>query len=132
MLLVDTNVLVDVLQNDPQWADWSIAQMRAQARLHALVINPVIYAEISLSFSTIEALDEVVLTLGLELREVPRAALFLAAKAYAQYRRRAGSKEQVLPDFFIGAHATVEGWPLLTRDASRFRTYFPTLQVLAP
>ncbi len=132
MLLVDTNVLVDVLQNDPQWADWSIAQMRAQARVHAFVINPVIYAEISLSFSTIEALDDVVLTMGLALREVPRPALFLAAKAYAQYRRRGGSKEQVLPDFFIGAHATVEGWPLLTRDASRFRTYFPTLQVLAP
>jgi predicted nucleic acid-binding protein len=132
MLLVDTNVLVDVVQNDPQWADWSIAQMRAQSSLHALVINPIIYAEISLSFSTLEALDDVVSTLALELREIPRPALFLAAKAYAQYRRRGGSKRQVLPDFFIGAHAAVEGWPLLTRDASRFRTYFPTLDVLAP
>lgn len=132
MLLVDTNVLVDVLQNDPQWADWSIAQMRAQSSLHALVINPIIYAEISLSFSTLEALDDVVGTLALELREIPRPALFLAAKAYAQYRRRGGSKLQVLPDFFIGAHAAVEGWPLLTRDARRFRTYFPTLDVLAP
>jgi predicted nucleic acid-binding protein len=71
-------------------------------------------------------------TLALELREIPRPALFLAAKAYAQYRRRGGSKLQVLPDFFIGAHAAVEGWPLLTRDASRFKTYFPTLEVLAP
>ena len=132
MLLVDTNVLVDVLQNDPQWADWSVAQMRAQSSLHALVINPIIYAEISLSFSTLEALDDVVATLALELREIPRPALFLAAKAYAQYRRRGGSKLQVLPDFFIGAHAAVEGWPLLTRDASRLRTYFPTLDVLAP
>jgi predicted nucleic acid-binding protein len=132
MLLVDTNVLVDVLQNDPQWADWSIAQMRAQASLHALVINPIIYAEVSLSFSTIEALDDVVGTLALELREIPRPALFLAAKAFAQYRRRGGSKLQVLPDFFIGAHAAVEGWPLLTRDARRFKTYFPTLEVLAP
>jgi predicted nucleic acid-binding protein len=132
MLLVDTNVLVDVLQNDPQWAEWSISQMRAQSSLHALVINPIIYAEMSLSFSTLEALDDVVLTLALELREIPRAALFLAAKAYAQYRRRGGNKQQVLPDFFIGAHAAVEGWPLLTRDASRFRTYFPTLDVLAP
>jgi predicted nucleic acid-binding protein len=132
MLLVDTNVLVDVLQNDPQWADWSIAQMRAQSSLHALVINPIIYAEMSLSFSTLEALDDVVGTLALELREIPRPALFLAAKAYAQYRRRGGSKLQVLPDFFIGAHAAVEGWPLLTRDASRFKTYFPTLEVLAP
>ena len=132
MLLVDSNVLVDVLQNDPQWADWSIAQMRAQARLHALVINPVIYAEMSLSFSTLEALDDVVLTMALELHQIPRPALFLAAKACAQYRKRGGSKGQVLPDFFIGAHAAVEGWPLLTRDASRFRTYFPTLDVLAP
>lgn len=132
MLLVDTNVLVDVLQNDPQWADWSIAQLRAQARLHALVVNPVIYAEMALSFSTLEALDDVVRTLRLELREIPRPALFLAAKAFAQYRRRGGRNAQVLPDFFIGAHAAVEGWALLTRDASRFRTYFPSLVVLAP
>jgi predicted nucleic acid-binding protein len=132
MLLVDTNVLVDVLQNDPQWADWSIAQMRAQSSLHALVINPIIYAEVSLSFSTLEALDDVMGTLALELREIPRPALFLAAKAFAQYRRRGGSKQQVLPDFFIGAHAAVEGWPLLTRDARRFNSYFPTLEVLAP
>ena len=132
MLLVDTNVLVDVLQNDPQWAEWSISQMRAHSSLHALVINPIIYAEMSLSFSTLEALDDVVVTLALELREIPRAALFLAAKAYAQYRRRGGSKLHVLPDFFIGAHAAVEGWQLLTRDANRFRTYFPTLDVLAP
>ena len=132
MLLVDTNVLVDVLQNEPQWADWSIAQLRAQAKLHALAINPVIYAEMSLSFSTLEALDDVVLTMALELREIPRPALFLAARAYVLYRRRGGSKGHVLPDFFIGAHAAVEGWPLLTRDASRFKTYFPTLDVVAP
>jgi predicted nucleic acid-binding protein len=132
MLLVDTNVLVDVLQNDPQWADWSIAQLRAQAQLHALVINPVIYAELSLSFSTFEALDRVVATMELAMHEVPRPALFLAGKAYLQYRRRGGAKAQVLPDFFIGAHAAVEGWPLLTRDASRFRTYFPRLEVIAP
>ena len=132
MLLVDTNVLVDVLQNDPQWADWSIAQLRAQAQLHALTINPVIYAELSLSFSNFEALDRAVATMELALHEVPRPALFLAGKAYLQYRRRGGAKAQVLPDFFIGAHAAVEGWPLLTRDASRFRTYFPRLEVIAP
>lgn len=132
MLLVDTNVLVDVLQDDPQWANWSIGQLRAQASIHQLAINPIIYAEMSLSFSTLEGLDSAVSTLALELREIPRPALFLAAKAYAQYRRRGGSKLQVLPDFFIGAHAAVESWPLLTRDASRFRTYFPTLEVVAP
>jgi len=132
MLLVDTNVLVDVLQNDAQWAEWSIAQLRAQAQLHQLVINPVIYAELSLSFSTFEALDRVVATMELAMHEVPRPALFLAGKAYLQYRRRGGVKTQVLPDFFIGAHAAVEGWPLLTRDASRFRSYFPRLAVIAP
>lgn len=132
MLLVDTNVLVDVLQDDPQWADWSIGQLRAQAKLHELVVNPVIYAELSLSFSTIEALDAVMTRLELSTKEIPKAALFLASKAFAQYRRRGGNKTQVLPDFFIGAHAAVQGWPLLTRDASRFRTYFPSLEVLAP
>jgi predicted nucleic acid-binding protein len=132
MLLVDTNVLVDVLQNDPQWADWSIAKLRAQAQLHALAINPVIYAELSLSFSTFEALDRVVATMELAMHELPRPALFLAGKAYLQYRRRGGGKAQVPPDFFIGAHAAVEGWPLLTRDAGRFRTHFPRLEVIAP
>ena len=132
MLLVDTNVLVDLLQDDPQWADWSIAQLRSQSKLHALVINPVIYAEMSLSFSTLKDLDDVMLTMELVLREIPRPALFLAARAYAQYRRRGGSKGQGLPDFFIGAHAAVEGWPLLTGDANRFDTYFPALDVIAP
>ncbi len=132
MLLVDTNVLVDVLQDDPQWADWSIGQLRAQSKVHELAINPIIYAEMSLSFSTLEALDDVVDSLGLSMRDMPCPALFLAAKAFAQYRRRGGSKNQVLPDFFIGAHAAVEGWQLLTRDASRFCTYFPRLQVISP
>ena len=132
MLLIDTKVLVDVLQDDPQWADWSIGQLRAQAQIHELVINPVVYAEMSLSFSTIEALDAVVARMELTLQEIPKPALFLAGKAFAQYRRRGGGKSQVLPDFFIGAHAAVQGWPLLTRDASRFRTYFPSLEVLAP
>lgn len=132
MLLVDTNVLVDVVQDDPQWADWSIRQLRAQAMLHELAINAIVYAELSLSFSTIEALERTVATLQLVVRDIPRPALFLAGKAFAQYRRRGGIKAQVLPDLLIGAHAAVEGWSLLTRDASRFRTYFPTLNVIAP
>jgi predicted nucleic acid-binding protein len=132
MLLVDTNVLVDVLQDDAQWAEWSIGQLRAQAQIHELAVNPVIYAEMSLSFSTIEALDAVVERMALSIQAIPKPALFLAGKAFARYRRQGGAKGHVLPDFFIGAHAAVEGWPLLTRDASRFRAYFPTLQVLAP
>lgn len=132
MVLLDTNVLVDVLQDDPQWAEWSIGQLRAQSRVHELAINPVVYAELSLSFTTFEALDRVVARMQLAMRELPRPALFLAGKAFVQYRRRGGRKAQVLPDFFIGAHAAVMGWPLLTRDAGRFRTYFPSLDVIAP
>jgi predicted nucleic acid-binding protein len=132
MLLVDTNVLVDVLQDDPQWAEWSIGQLRAQAKIHELLINPMVYAELSLSFASFESLNRVVATMKLSLHEIPRPALFLAGKAYLRYRRSGGGKSQVLPDFFIGAHAAVEGWPLLTRDAGRFRTYFPNLEVVAP
>ena len=132
MLLVDTNVLLDVLQDDPQWAEWSIRQLRAQAQLHELAINTVIYAELSLSFSTLEGLEDTVARMELAVVEIPRPALFLAGRAFVAYRRRGGSKTQVLPDFFIGAHAAVRGWPLLTRDAARFRTYFPTLEVVAP
>ena len=132
MLLVDTNVLVDVLQDDPQWAEWSIGQLRAQAQIHELAVNPVIYAEMSLSFSTMEVLDAVVERMALTVQEIPKPALFLAGKAFAQYRRRGGSRAQVLPDFFIGAHAAVQGWALLTRDGSRFRTYFPGLEVIGP
>ena len=102
MLLVDTNVLVDVVQDDPQWADWSIRQLRAQAMIHELAINAIVYAELSLSFSTIEALERTVATLQLAVRDIPRPALFLAGKAFVQYRRRGGIKAQVLPDFQIG------------------------------
>lgn len=131
-VLVDTNVLVDVVQDDPTWAEWSVRQLRAQAQAHALVINPVVYAELSLSFQSIESLDRLLADLRMAVREVPRPALFLAAKAHLQYRRRGGARLQVLPDFFIGAHAAVEGWTLLSRDAGRFTTYFPTLTVVAP
>jgi len=132
MLLVDTNVLVDVLENDPQWADWSIAQLRAQSRIHQLAINPVIYTELSLTFSTVEALDQTIEQLGLVLIELPRPALFLAGKAFVRYRRQGGTKSNVLGDFFIGAHAAVSGHPVLTRDTRRYATYFPTVTLIAP
>ncbi|OHC65685.1 MAG: DNA-binding protein [Rhodocyclales bacterium GWA2_65_19] len=132
MLLVDTNVLVDVLENDPEWADWSIAQLRAQAKIHRLAINPVIYSELSLTFSTVEALDRTIDGLGLALIEIPRPALFLAGKAFVRYRRQGGSKSNVLSDFFIGAHAAVSGYPLLTRDTRRYSTYFSNVALLAP
>ena len=132
MLIVDTNVMLDILEDDPKWADWSASQVDAQSSVHELIINPVIYAELSLSYSTLEALENAVAGMQLQLHEPPRAALFLAAKAFAQYRRRGGTKAQVLPDFFIGAHAAVRRWPLLTRDAARFATYFPTLELISP
>lgn len=132
MILVDTNVLIDVLEDDPVWADWSIEQMRAQSRIHNLVINPVIYAELSQTFSTFEALDEVVEEMGLLMQEVPRPALFLAGKAFVRYQKVGGGKNNVLADFFIGAHAAVKRLPLLTRDAKRYRSYFPSVQLVVP
>lgn len=132
MILVDTNVLIDVLENDPVWADWSIQQLRAQSQAHDLVINPIIYAELSQTFSTFEALDEVVTELGLLMQEVPRPALFLAGKAFVRYRKVGGGKNNVPADFFIGAHAAVNGLPLLTRDAKRYRSYFPSVALVVP
>ena len=131
-MLVDTNVLVDVLENDPDWADWSVAQLRAQAQIHRLVINPVIYAELSLAFSTVEALDEALAALQIPVIEIPKPALFLAGKAFVKYRRRGGTKTNVLADFFIGAHAAVAGLPVLTRDVRRYVGYFSSVQVIAP
>ncbi len=131
-MLVDTNVLVDILEDDPEWVDWSIAQLQAQSRVHRLVINPIIYAELALTFSSFEALDDALDGMQLPVVEIPRPALFLAGKAFAEYRRRGGTKNKVLADFFIGAHAAVAGWPILTRDGSRYRSYFPTVTVVAP
>jgi predicted nucleic acid-binding protein len=131
-MLVDTNVLIDVFEDDSDWADWSLSQLQSQSRIHRLVINPVIYAEVSLAFSTVEALDAVLDGMELPLLEIPRPALFLAGKAFAQYRRRGGVKNNVLGDFFIGAHAAVSGLPVLTRDARRYRQYFPMVQLVCP
>lgn len=132
MVLVDTNVLVDVLENDPSWADWSVAQLRAQSQVHELAINPVIYAEMSLAFDTPQALDDAIAGMELTLADMPRPALFLAGKAFVRYRREGGTRQSVLSDFFIGAHAAVLGCPLLTRDARRYRSYFPTVELIAP
>lgn len=132
MLLVDTNVLVDVLENDPQWADWSIQQLRAQSKIHRLAINPIIYSELSLAFSTVEALDQTLDDLDLVMIEMPRPALFLAGKAFVRYRGQGGTKNNVLGDFFIGAHAAVSGHAILTRDTRRYATYFPSVVLVAP
>ncbi|MHB8165173.1 MAG: type II toxin-antitoxin system VapC family toxin [Sulfuricella sp.] len=132
MLLVDTNVLVDVLEDDPAWADWSIGQLRAQSKIHRLAINPIIYSELSLTFSAVEALDQTLDELGLVMIEIPRPALFLAGKAFVRYRRQGGSKSNVLGDFFIGAHAAVSGYTVLTRDTRRYTSYFHSVILIAP
>ncbi|MDO9189865.1 MAG: type II toxin-antitoxin system VapC family toxin, partial [Sulfurimicrobium sp.] len=124
--------LVDVLEDDPVWADWSISQLRAQSKIHRLAINPIIYAELSLTFSAVEALDQTLDDLGLSMLAIPRPALFLAGKAFVRYRRQGGQKSNVLADFFIGAHAAVSGHPLLTRDTRRYISYFPSLTLIAP
>jgi len=130
--LVDTNVLLDVVTDDPAWAEWSIRQLDAASFKGPLAINDVVYAELSVRFATIEALDSVLDDAGVAIIPIPRAALFLAGKAFQKYRGAGGLRTGVLPDFFIGAHAAVSALALLTRDAARYRTYFPTVDLVAP
>lgn len=132
MLLVDTNVLVDVLENDPDWADCSIHQLRTQAQVHDLVINPVIYAELSLAFESVEALDGTLDGMEITVEDIPRPALFLSGRAFVRYHRSGGTKSGVLPDFFIGAHAAVLGCGIVTRDARRYSRYFKTVPLITP
>ena len=131
-MLVDTNVLIDVLNNEPQWADWSIHQLRVQSKIHVLSINPIIYAELSCTFKKVEDLDKVLQVMELQFNQIPKPALFLAGKAFQRYRRLGGVKNSILADFFIGAHAAVSRLPVLTRDTQRYQTYFPTVKLVSP
>jgi predicted nucleic acid-binding protein len=132
VLIVDTNVLIDVFEDDPDWSDWSVGRLREHSVVRALVINPIIYAELSMAFSKIEKLDAEIAALGLQVQEIPRPAWFLASKAFAKYRKLGGTKTNVLADFFIGAHAAVIEAPVLTRDPARYRSYFPTIRLITP
>lgn len=132
MIFVDTNVLLDVVTDDPKWADWSVAQLENASLGGTLWINDIVYAELAVRYNRIEDVDAFLKQAGLELMPVPREALFLASKVFTRYRKAGGTRTGVLPDFFIGAHAAVSGLPLLTRDIGRYRTYFPTLTVIAP
>jgi len=132
VVLVDTCVLLDVVQADPRWAKWSTAQLEHAAEHGGLMINPIVYAEFSVWYGDIQRLERTVADFGAVFEELPREALFLAGKAFRQYRARRGTRQHVLPDFFIGAHAAVRELPVLTRDTSRIRTYFPTVALLAP
>ena len=130
--LVDSNVLLDVLTEDPGWFDWSSAAIESQAEHSVLVIDPLIYAEVSIRFGRIEELEEALPPAMFRRDALPWEAAFLAGKCFVQYRRRGGAKDSPLPDFYIGAHAAVGRMTLLTRDGSRYRTYFPSLDILAP
>ncbi len=132
MTLVDSSVVLDIVTSDPAWAAWSedaLARARDQGRL---VINPIVYAEVSTGFDRIEELDEAVPTSDFEREQLPYEAGYLAGKAFLAYRRRGGERRSPLPDFYIGAHAAVRGYRLLTRDALRYRTYFPSVELIAP
>ena len=130
--LIDTNVLLDVVTDDPVWAAWSIVQLDAASLRGRLLINDIIYAELSVRFARIEDLENIVREALLELAPIPRPALFLGAKAFQHYRAAGGPRTGVLPDFLIGAHAAVANLPLLTRDVARYRHYFPTVRLISP
>jgi predicted nucleic acid-binding protein len=131
-VLVDSNVLLDVATGDPDWADWSSSTLERVADEAVLVINALVYSEVSIGFETIEELEEA-LPIELYRREsLPYEAAFLAGKCFLKYRRGGGTKRSPLPDFYIGAHAAVAGYRLLTRDAGRYRSDFPNLEIIAP
>ncbi|MBX9457733.1 MAG: type II toxin-antitoxin system VapC family toxin [Rhizobium sp.] len=132
MIIVDSNVLIDVAANDSEWAARSSSTLLAASLKGRLLINSIIYAELSARYSAIEELDNFIAQADLDIVDIPKAALFLAGKAFIRYRRAGGTRTGVLPDFFIGAHAATIGVPLLTRDVSKYRTYFPTIKLISP
>jgi predicted nucleic acid-binding protein len=130
--LIDSCVLLDVIADDERWADWSAAQIATAIDEGRAVINPLIYAEVSVGYQTIEELEELLPGDAYEREPLPYLAGFAAGKAFLQYRRSGGQKRSPMPDFYIGAHAAVAGYRLLTRDISRYHTYFPTIDLIAP
>lgn len=131
-VFVDSNVLLDVLTLDSDWNEWSQAALAAAADRSTLVINPIVYAEVSIRFTTIEDLEAALPITDFRREAIPYEAAFLAGKSFLAYRKRGGERPAPLPDFFIGAHAAVRGYHLLTRDGARYRTYFPKLKLIAP
>jgi len=131
-VLVDSNVILDVFTQDPRWFDRSAAVLARMAGDHDLLVNPIVYAEVSIGFERIEELDAALPAASFRREPLPWEAAFLAGKCFVRYRRAGGSRRAPLPDFYIGAHAAVRGIPLLTRDAARYRTYFPLLELILP
>lgn len=131
-VLVDANILLDIATNDPIWAGWSAEQLHLAGQGGRLVINPIIFAELSVSHSRIETLEALLPEDIFHREPLPWSAAFLAGKAYLSYRRKGGARRSPLPDFYIGAHAAIRGYRLLTRDRGRYTTYFSTLDVISP
>jgi len=131
-VLVDSNVLLDIVTGDPAWSDWSSSALEQAANESVLVINPLIYAETSIGFDSIETMEEALPPALYRREALPYTAAFLAGKVFLEYRRGGGARRSPLPDFYIGAHAAISGYRLLTRDSRRYRTYFPRLQLIAP
>lgn len=132
MTLVETNVFVDVIHRDPTWLQWSVSELAMARQRGPMISNFVVYAELHTHDTAGPHVDALLDQLGVQLRDLSRPAAQLAAKAFRQYRQRGGTRAGVLPDFFIGAQAVSEGWTLLTRDAARYRTYFPGIQLICP
>jgi predicted nucleic acid-binding protein len=131
-VLVDSNVILDVVTDDATWGAWSAQALERVADEAILVINALVYAEVSIGFDAIEALEEALPPDLFQREPLPFEAAFLAGKAYQRYRAAGGARSSPLPDFYIGAHAAVAGYRLMTRDAARYRTYYPTLELIAP
>jgi hypothetical protein len=132
LTLIDTNVLLDIVTADARWLSWSRSHLATAAIAGPLVINDIIYAEVSVRFESIDTLEAALTGLGVRLVPIPRAGLFLAGKAFRRYRGQGGTRTGVLADFFIGAHAVVQSCDLLTRDAGRYRSYFPSVRLIVP
>jgi len=131
-VLVDSNIVLDVFLNDLKWADWSESKLDEYDQLGILYINSIVYSEISIGFDRIEDLESAIARAGFQMLEIPKEALFLAGKVYLKYKKRKGTKRTPLPDFFIGAQAAVQNLDLITRDVSRYQSYFPTVKLISP
>ena len=132
MVLIDANILIDIFTDDPKWADWSENALAEAVVAGDIHINPIIYAEVSIAFNKVEALDKTLEKIGVLHSNLPYPAAFLAGKAFLEYRKRGGLKRSPLPDFYIGAHAVINGMQLLTRAPRRYRTYFPDVELICP
>ncbi len=131
-VLVDSNIILDVFLDDPNWAEWSESKLEKFSAITKLFINPIVYSEVSIGFKRIEELESALKRAGFQMLEIPKEALFLAGKAFLNYRKNKGTKRSPLPDFFIGAQAAILEMDLITRDESRYRTYFPTIKLISP